>query len=569
MGKMVGNLFLLLFCVLFHDVLYADISLRILNRDRLPLKETAAGDPFLVEVAISNVSTTAQRPEIIGSDQFIVRNLGISFSGTNIAKYRYEVRIDTPGSYTIGPAKYNEQYSNTERIIVGTKQVIESNNTKQQYPVLLRLTADKERVVVGEPVHCRLRFYMKDSSISFAQFIEPEGVKEMRRQEPKKLHKGMECLDGNDYPYLELEWDIFPQKVGNYVIPAYAADYDQEIERENLWGGVGRFILNYTERKRIYSNAVSLMVDPLPVTDKPMQAIGEFSAITMYAKPAVAKQGEGIVVTIDIIGNGDFDSIKFLDLQGMPEALRYYESKQSVIEPTKEGDAPRKRYEFIVQGLKAGSWEIPTQSLYYFDTKRRKYMTLQTAPLAITIMPNAKKTKPLKNQHEVNNNTTEEIDTIAPLHKELALYPVDEFKIPWWLFFGLVLLPLLFSCYQFGSYIFLKKQQESYPLKRAKKAFSVATKQLEIIKKENNVQELYRLFVTLFADRWQESVASISTSLIDQRLKNVGIEGEELASWNAFFSRIAECAFGVRKSDDNKDLFEKAEQWIQRLEKLL
>ena len=209
----------------------------------------------------------------------------------------------------------------------------------------------------------------------------------------------------------------------------------------------------------------------------------------------------------------------------MPEALRFYASKQLIVEPKKEGESPRKRFEFIVQGLKAGSWEIPPQSFYYFDTKKRSYVTLQTTPLAITIMPNAKKIMPSHHQYDTHDRGMEDADTIAPLHKELALsVATAEPKLPWWFFVGLMIMPLLWLLYRIGSNAFLKKQQESYQMRCAKKAFSTAKKRLEIIKKNKNTQELYRLFITLFADRWRESVTSISAVMIDQRLQQVGME---------------------------------------------
>ncbi len=571
MGKIVGNvLFLFLLCC---GVIHADISLRILDTDRSPLVEAAAGRPFLIEVSIHDAHNVEQPPVVQGLDQFVIQNTSVRIATINskiTAKYTYKVSIDTPGTYTIGPAVVNQESSHSLRIIVGNEQ-IESvdKHEKKEAPVLLRLLANKDRAVVGEPVHCWLRFFYTDPTITLRHFIENDS-KDMRRKKMIGPHNGTQALNGINYQYVEWEFDIVPQKIGRSTIPAFGADYDQEVEeRDNFWGGLGRFLGNLVATKRIYSNALSLEVDPLPESEKLIQAIGHFSAITVSAKPAIAKQGEGIVVTVEIVGDGDPDAIEFSTFENMPAALRFYESNQTVVEPTKEGELPKKRFEFIVQGLKVGTWEIPSQSFYYFDTKLRKFTTLNTVPLSITIMPTTKKTVTIKDNDDEQGATHEYKDDIAPLHKEWSYIGVPEWRLPWWLFIIMVLVPIIFLLYEFVSRIFLQKQQGSYGARRAKKAFGTAKKRLEIIKKHDNSHELYTLFVELFADRWQISIASISAEEIKERLSKKGFDATKLNAWDDFFARIAERAFGVKKIAEDKYLFEKAEQWIEELERFL
>lgn len=575
MGKIVGNVLLLLF-LLSAQGIYADVLLRILNVDHSPLAQAAAGSPFLVEVSVRDMQSIGQPPVVKGLDQFEVKTKGVHITTVNskiTAKYTFEVRIDMPGTYTIGPALFSDQnhqeHSNKVRVIVGNEQIDAKNNTTEDKPVLLRLVANKDRAIIGECVHCWLRFYYTDPAITLRQFIEHDS-KDICRKKVKGPHTGTQQLDGVDYNYIEWEWDIFPQKAGRCTIPAYGADYEQETEeRDDFWGGLGRFLGSNIVTKRVYSNALSLDVDALPASTTPVQAVGNFSAMTLLAKPAVAKQQEGIVVAVEIIGDGDPDTIAFSTLQNLPEALRFYESNTTIIEPTKEGELPKKRYEFIVQGLKVGTWEIPSQALYYFDTKQRAFNTLHTMPLSITIMPSTKKVVTIQDNDDNHNDTKALRDDIAPLHKEWSYIAVPEWRLPWWFFLTLVVLPTLFLGYGSMSSMFVHNRQDAYRTHRAHHAFSTAKKRLEIMKASYNSQELYTLFIELFADRWQMPISTLSAGEIRQQLHAKGLHDTQLQEWDIFFACIAERAFGAKKGQEDTYLFDKAKQWIEQLEQFL
>lgn len=572
MGRIVGNIFCMFVCILYSHFAFASSLLRVLDINRSPLVQAGIGRPFLIEVSASNVEHLDGYPHINGLEKFEVKNSGLyitDINGKRTLKYLFEVRIDTPGTYTIGPAIFDDSQigSNSVSVVVGKEEQLKEGNVKEQgSSVLLRLSADKEQVTVGERVRCCLRFYATDSSVSLLQLIEQE-AQDFYCKKAHGPYRGKECLNGIDYDYIEWQRDVFPKKAGNCVIPAYGANYEKEVERDHFWGGLGRFIGNHSETKRVYSNAISLKVDELPSSDKPIQAIGNFSSLIVSAQPPLAKQGEGIVVAVEITGDGDPDAIAFEGLTNVPEALRFYESNQSV-QPTQGADSFKKRFECIVQGLKVGTWEIPAQTFYYFDTNKRAFNTLQSTPLSITIMPNAKKkiTKQLPNNEQKSNSSE---DDLAPLHKD-SWYYVAPFQaaLPWWLFVVLLLLPVLILLYHFLLPL-VRKNRPSYRTQRAKKAFIFALKRLEKIKKKNTPQELYTLFVELFADRWQEPIAAISIDTIRKRLQKTGSSDKQLDEWNDFFSVIAERAFGMKKTDTDEDLFKKAEQWIRRLEKQL
>jgi len=568
MGKIAGNIaWVLMICGSLS--FGAAIEMSVVNSDGSPLVQAGVGQPFFLEVTLTGVSHLGQKPEIKGVDQLDIKHAGMRMMAVNgnvSSHHRYELRIDQPGTYTLGPAigeyKGTKLTSNKVQVIVGNEQINEKDT--KAAPILLRLSTDKNRAVVGERITCRLRWYISDPESSLRKFIEQE-TPVFRRSASRGPRKGTETLDGTKYAYIEWEWDMYPQKAGSHLIPAYGADYDHEIERNHVWGGFGNLLGNYVETKRIYSNAVPLQVDELPPSTRPVQGIGTFSALHVSAKPTVAKQGEGIIVVVEVVGDGDPDGIIF-DLDGMPKELKYYESKQMVLDPSMHKNQLGKRFEYIVQGLNVGSWELPPQSFYYYDVAQHAYKELHSTPISITIMPGSKNNI----QWHPGDAETKKEDTIAWLHTGPWQQTHHASGLPWWLFILLLFMPILALLYRAMQTMITQRSRGNYRVKRAQNAFRYARERLARYKKKNDVRRLYGIFTELFADRWQLPIGIISESFIEKRLHDIGMQEQQLVAWNKFFSEIAELAFSSHKEDEQKrDLFNQAEQWIQQFEQRL
>lgn len=571
MGKIVGRYwYILLSMLMAFDITLlfgASIELGITNIDGSPLVQVGVGHPFLLEATLHDVSTAGKLPQIEGIEQFNVKHVGmrmISTNGVGLLTHKYEVRIDKPGTHVVGPAtieyKGNTLSSDTIPVTVGKEELVKHVREKKQVPIVLRLSTDKEQAVVGERITCFLRCYVIDSKSSVRQFTEQE-MPAFHRTPSRGPRKGMEAIEGVPCPYVEWEWDLYPTQPGAHLIPAYGADYDREVTRDDVWGDLDR-VFTYIETKRVYSNAISLQIHTLPPTGKTVQGIGSFSAVHMSAKPSIAKQGEGIVLAIEVLGDGNPDSIT-MALQGIPKDLKYYESKQVPLDPSMDNHKGGKRFEFIIQGLKPGSWEIPSQSFYYYDVLERAYKELYSAPLTLTIMAgNTPPTSIWKTDKELQ-------DDIADIHREVCdtYAPV---AMSWWLFMLLFLLPLSIILYRIGHQWFTRRARINYRTYRAQRAFQYARGQLAQWAARKEPNRIYGVFMELFADRWQVAIGTLSAAIIEERLKDVGMPEQQRVQWNTFFEKIAEVAFGVLKDREHyEDFFNEAERWIQQLEMLL
>ncbi len=191
-------------------------------------------------------------------------------------------------------------------------------------------------------------------------------------------------IDGVEYDYHEWTWELYPQQEGTCLIPAYSADYIMPNKKNDLFSMFTAVFPTVNEQKRVYSNGLSLSVKKLPPTKIPAQAVGTFQGFKARLESHAIKQGEGTVLMLELEGDADLEHIKSIQLLGVPQGLRWYESKQHIV-PTQSSNQ-KKLFEYIIQATQAGDWEIPSQSFVYFDTNKRAYRTLKTSPVALHVV---------------------------------------------------------------------------------------------------------------------------------------------------------------------------------------
>lgn len=566
MGKIVGKIFIsfISLAVVFLD---ARVSMEIRTENGAQ-NRVVVGQPFTLEVSIDDVYGSIQAPKIKGLDKFVVRQSGSymsSINGKSTARYSYQVRIDTIGSYILGPAVITHQQqefiSNDVRIDVVKDVGVTTSNNKNNQSVdskaFLRLMVDSESVVVGQKIGCMLRFYYQDPSLSLHNISMPE-LPGFNIKEIGKLESGTAEIDGVSYRYAQWRWDMYPTKPGEFIIPAYNADYDIPLKDNNhLLGGLFMFINNRVDRKRVYSNAVTIKVSPLPHCDREVHAVGVFERISAEIKPGMAKAGEGMVLAVEIEGVGNLDAIAVPVLK-IPEALKYYDSNSTIIAPKHSDELPKKRFEFIVQGMQCGPCEIPEQLFTYFDIERNTYITLRTSPLAVTIMPginNVKKDVATPAQLAQGSSVAVAAEEkITHINVVGQWYPVPERpSLPWWLFEVLFLVPCMYIGCPFIVEKFIMLTGNGRRLGR-RRAFKQARKKIEMALKVGEDKNLYGIFMELF-----QELERVSGSSLD-----IFFDG-----WNDFFERITHAAYAQSDNNNADELCRMAKQWIERLEKTI
>ena len=586
MVKRIGSILLIIFLFLSSYLEAAEIAMKVLSFDNIELEQAAIGQAFILEVSVKGVSSnTSNRPKIKGLQGFDFGNTGFAMvteNGYTKIKYTYNVVIDKKGQYEIGPAEIEVLgdviQSNIVKIKIGDKQEEKNGGVKRRKAtkkVKLDFYTDKKSVVVGEKVRCTLRFYfLEGEDVEFKDGARGQ-AKGVRITDQEGAFQGSKKLNGDTYKYLEWKWNVFPTQAGAVTLPANRADFTVRTDKGLLrrFRGFASLLHIGVERKHIYSNAVTLHVEPLLSHKGKVNAVGDFRSFTASVDRAITKQGDGIVLTLEIEGDGDLENLDISELQGMPAALKYYDSKQYIVDEKSKSSVKRKRFEFIVQGLEKGEWQIPKQVFTYFDVKSRDYKMLRTSSIMLKILPQAIAAYKSQKKDEKSDDVVSsdmETDMLRPINKTGLWYAVSRKEIPFPVFIILLLFPLLILLFSWvKSFIFYYSERYA-PYRLQKNAFSHASNAIILAARKKDVSVLYSIFMRFFAQRFSLHEANLSQDAIVKILHKKGFSQDEVIAWEQFYAKMTALVFYEKADAEiDKAIFEEASEWIEKFRKRL
>ena len=544
--------------------------------DGVPLQEAGVGQPFLLHVNITHATNTAQYPLIKNIENFQVHHNGFQMNmvnGTTSIVYHYRIRIDNAGTYTLGPAQITHENTIIESppitITVTQEQKVIPINSKQaktqSHSSILRLTCNKDKAVVGEKLQCTLTFYTSDPTASLQALVDPDQANAacytiQQRQGP---FTGTKMIQGVEHRYAQWQWDLYPTKPGMCIIPAYAADFVLQ-SHSNFFS----LFLGRSDTKRIYSNTLSIPVDALPAHKEPITFIGSVQEFSAKIDPLSAKVGQGIVLTLTITGEGNFEQLQLLALQQIDKDLKWYESKQYVQPSALYPSMITHTMEYIIQALQPGTYEIPGQELHYFDTTDRIYKTKKTVPLTIQIMPGIPTSAPITSTPEPKESLATPPTALKTSWQQNAWFTAWPFIIPWPLFWALSTLLFLVWLLIIMSTIYRKHFEKLNARWFKKSAYKRTRNQLKIACKTNNYGQLYTIFINFLATHFSVPPSSISSESIEQLLVHTHFSNTALQDWRQFFYHLAQVRF-YQKTDTAlyKNIQNQTLYWIDIFEK--
>jgi hypothetical protein len=540
--------------------MYATVRLTITDVDGAKMEYAGAGQSFRVLVE-TDARVVNSRPTIEGLSAFLCGETSfreINTPTTKLSRFGYLARIDESGQYTIGPARiqvdgHEEASAALELEVKQEAKTSGAMGEKMQYKPFARLSVSRQDVFVHEPVVCTLRFYYASTQVRTVsrQMEDAEDFVVIDRVTPVQ---GSETIDGKSWNFVEWSWRLYSKKSGSLMLPACAVHFE-EVQS----GGI--FFMNM-QSKQVYSNAVAFEVKELPLSDEPIQAVGSFERFEARVDPTVACAGDALVLTLRVEGSGLFDDEQPVSVQGMPEALKWYESKQNDLDLERDG-VTGKVFEFIVQGLREGEWQIPEQRFSYFDTKAQQCRTLISTPISITLLPGQALVGMVPTVPHMPTSFANGLlhDDLAPriTGDGLSWWAREQRALPWWVMLLLIIFPSLLV-----AVALIRRRLLHTPLVRKKTIFSSAREELMLVTRRGEVQELYALFTRLFVRLYDDPTVDLLSENLHTRLRDAGLKSETLERWQQFVDRCAECAFYTIDSESmsKESLLVVAEQWL-------
>ncbi len=563
---MIGKKFFY-FLFLISTALLADVDFFVTDLNDDELTSVAVGQPFLIHVSASDIHGNVRQVDVDGLDKIGGQRTSVSmstFNGRTSVDHVYQATIDRHGTYTIGPARVvdqdGEHVTNALTIAVGADgiQVHQKNEEpKKVDAVKLSISTDNKQVYVGQRVSISVDLSYTSGGISLNRFYKPDYenciVRELREPEisvKKKHGKKVYCAS--------YEYQLFPQKVGQLVVPSHAAVYTQRVKKpRRISFLMAAFSFDASEQKQAHSNALTLQVNPLPPHNGQVDAVGRFANFALTLDTNETKQHDVVEVTLSVVGDGDLQGLSLKKLTDVDKTLRPFFSSQTVKDLGEPQEVKQKIVQYALQPTKEGVFVIPPQTFTYFDPYEHAYKTLYTQEQTLTVE------KCERSAMDISYDVYDEQEVIDDVNHDDGICVVDcgpwcaprQGGIPheWFLF--LLFLPLFLLL----AWLLLMITRYSYGVVdeqfAQKNAFKRLQKKLERAQKRNGSPALiYQAFINACAKKWHFDLTKTSHKTIVQKVSSylMPYEQEQLES---FLIDALHATYGDKKIKNN-DLFE-------------
>ena len=319
------------------------------------------------------------------------------------------IDADAPRIGTFTLPTYVFQYKGqTLRAPAATLQVVErAADAGPTTDELIFLKADTpDQLYIGQTTTLQLKLYIAanvrlSSLSSFDRSADGFTISELPGSQETS-----EIVNGRSYRVLNSMLSITPIQTGpqdlNFQCTVSASLPGQNNRsRDPLRGrGFGSSLFddffNRSERLNLKTKPKTVEVLALPTNDEPTSftgAIGDF-AMQVYTDRNQTKEGEPIMLSVEISGSGNFDRINGPTI---PETAlwRSYEP-ESNFQSRSGGSAllGTKRFDYVMIPKQAGILEIPEIRFAYFEPETQRYTQLSSPGIEIEVSPSDRPAAP-------------------------------------------------------------------------------------------------------------------------------------------------------------------------------
>ena len=342
------------------------------------------------------------------------------------------IDADAPRIGTFTLPTYVFQYKGqTLRAPAATLQVVErAADAGPTTDELIFLKADTpDQLYIGQTTTLQLKLYIAtnvrlSSLSSFDRSADGFTISELPGSQETS-----EIFNGRSYRVLNSTLSITPIQTGpqdlNFQCTVSASLPRQNNRSRDPLGGRGfgsslfDDFFTRSERLNLKTKPKTVEVLALPTNDEPASftgAIGDF-AMQVYTDRNQTKEGEPIMLSVEISGSGNFDRINGPTI---PETAQWrsYEP-ESNFQSRSGGSAllGTKRFDYVMIPKQAGTLEIPEIRFAYFEPETQRYTQLSSPAIEIEVSPSDRPAAP---PGKITQTAPPPSMEILPLQQELT-----------------------------------------------------------------------------------------------------------------------------------------------------
>jgi len=387
----------------------ADITVRA----TVSPQRAQVGETLTLSIEI-NGAQNVSAPALATIDGFDIQYAGpstqVSIMNGQISAavhHRYSLLAMREGHFTIGPftVDYQGKQYQTAALsvdIVAAGQPAQApqgpgapaagaRTANSPRSLRLTLTVPKQEVYLHERLPLDVTLYVGSIRVADVQYptVASEGLSLDKFAEPSQRQQ---VIDGEAFQVLHFQTTVIPLRAGTLTLGPANLQLNVLNRRRDQFSNdpfFERFFQDdpfTTERRplNLHSDPLTLTVLPLPEEGKPpgfSGAVGSF-AMQVSAAPTELNAGDPITVRITLNGSGNLADAGPPELSSA-EGFRTYEPHAGKADGG--GSGINKTFEQVLIPNDATVRAIPSVRFAYFDPQARRYQTVQSEPIALTV----------------------------------------------------------------------------------------------------------------------------------------------------------------------------------------
>ncbi len=324
---------------------------------------------------------------------------------TQSESYAYLLKPKSVGKFTIGNATIQTRKGRltSPTITITVKKgnpngnAPNTSNNAGNADIFLKLTVDKQEVVVGEPVLITYKLYYREIELRDPNVLKFPSLKAFWVEDltvSKSLNNQYEMVNGKRYVASVIKKSvIYPQKSGKLLIDPYEVEVTG-FKRHKL--NINRFFNDpffndpFDDQPfsvSLQSNAINLKVNPLPEANQPADFSGLAGRFSLQATVNTKKIGENEPLTykLTLTGEGNFSQISPFKLPLPKDWDSYDPQTTDNIDRSGEKLEGAKTFEYTLTPQKMGKYTLSPVQFSYYDIDKKQYVTLSSPSFDIEV----------------------------------------------------------------------------------------------------------------------------------------------------------------------------------------
>lgn len=445
------------------------------------------------------------------------------------------------GKFTIGPALVNagnQKYETAPVTIEVTKgstqsaAQMNSGVSVDDGELFIKTIPTRTKLYVGEQLTITHKLFSRLSLVGMKKYEAPvfDGFWTKKLEVPSSAIQ--ENIDGISYLTAEIEkHQLYASSPGKKTItsisPVYVVRKISNKKPRSFWEQLMNGQQYEDIEVKAKSNAITIEVLPLPEDGRPVNFNGAVGKLNFRAETnaQTLKANEALNLKITISGSGNFPLMDAPKLN-LPESFESYDPKVAE-------NGSSKTFDYLIIPRSEGEYTIKDLDFSYFNTETKKYSTIQSPEIKITVLPadpNSADAQVYNPQNQVKE-TENDIRYIKKGNFELTKTETEFFNSPAHItLVGFSFAGLIATLIIRRKHI---KNNSNMVLVRERKAAKVARKQLmnaEKLMQQNKKDEFYTEVLTAINNylghKLNIPAADLSRENIQKALLNKHVDGQ-------------------------------------------